>query len=244
MHPRGTQLVCASWAKLWCRDLAGDVTVPFGSVEQVNDLCFDSTGRLWVADHCTLRQASPCPGSLRAVWQASAADQQAGATLRSMAAGTHIVVVGQRDGKLHQFVNGQLQRTWSISTSEVRCLALSANEGLVLAGTELGRVRLLALPSGAVVHEFPDHGDSVTGVAFAGPDLLVSSSRDGTIRLCRAEGTPLLTLEMPAPVQRLVVAPDASRLAVLVEGERAARVWHLDQLRLELDRLGLSLGGE
>jgi WD40 repeat protein len=181
---------------------------------------------------------------LRTVWQTSAADQQAGATLRSIAAGTRNVVVGQRDGKLHHFVDGQLQGTWSVLTSDVRCLALNADEGLVLAGTELGQVRLLALPSGEVVHAFPDHGGCVTGVAFAGPDLLVSSSRDGTIRLCRAEGTPLLTLEMPAPVQRLVVSPDGRRLAVLVEGERAARVWHLDQLRLELDRLGLSLGGE
>jgi WD40 repeat protein len=126
----------------------------------------------------------------------------------------------------------------------VQCLALSAEEGLVLAGTELGKVCLRALPSGDLVHQFPDHGDRVTGVAFAGPDLIVSSSRDGTIRLWRRDGTPLLTLEMPGPVQRLAVSADGSRLAAVIEGERAARLWHLDRLGQALDRLGLPLGVE
>jgi WD40 repeat protein len=165
-------------------------------------------------------------------------------TLKSIAAGTRSVVVGQRDGKLHRFEQGQLQGTWKISTSAVRCLAIRPDEQLVLAGTELGKLCLWALPSGELVHQFPDHVGAVTGVAFAGPDLLLSGSRDGTIRLWRRDGTPLLTLEVTGPVQRLAVSPDGRRLAALVRGERAARLWHLDRLRVELDRLGLSLGDE
>jgi WD40 repeat protein len=244
VDPRRDLLVCAGRTRLWWRDRSGKDAVAIGPVDGVNDLCFDPSGQLWVADHHTLRQASSCPGPLRTVWQSSAADQQAGFTLKCLAAGARSVVVGQRDGKVLHFEQNQLQGTWSICMSEVHCLALSADERLVLAGTELGKVCLLALPSGEIVHQFPDHGDSVTGVAFLGPDLLVSSSRDGTIRLWRPDGTPLLTFETPGPVQRLAVSTDGTRIAAVVEGERAARLWHLDRLDRELDRLGLPLGVE
>lgn len=194
-----------------------------------------------MADKHSLRRAISCPGPLTTVWQNSTSDQDAGLTLKSIAAGNNGVVVGRRDGRLHRFEQDQLVQTWQISASEIRCLSMSSDERYVLAGTEEGNVSLLTLPSGETIRRFPGHDDRVTGVAFLGPDAIVSSSRDGSIRLFRTDGTPIISLEMPGPVLRFDISPDGTRLAAVVEGERAARVWHLDHLSKELSHFALPL---
>jgi hypothetical protein len=41
-------------------------------------------------------------------------------------------------------------------------------------------------------------------------------------------------------VKQIQFPPDGKRLEVLVQDERAVRVWNLDKLRDELERIGLS----
>src|SRR5262249_16846269 len=123
----------------------------------------------------------------------------------------------------------------------VQTLALSPDERLTLAGTELGQVSLHEVPSGRVVLELSAHRRAVTGVAFAGPDLLVTASLDGEAKLWRRAGEHRLALPAPGPVQRLAISPDATRLALAIQNERAVRLWRLDELAQRLARLGLPL---
>ena len=54
----------------------------------------------------------------------------------------------------------------------------------------------------------------------------------------------MLTLHTPAAVRWLAFHPDGVRLFVLLDRERAVRVWHLDRLRDRLAELGLANGLE
>jgi WD40 repeat protein len=85
----------------------------------------------------------------------------------------------------------------------------------------------------------------VGGLAFAGPNLLATGGHDHTIRIWRlADGGPeeLLTLPLPVGVQKLAFTPDGRRLLVLLQQERAVRVWHLDRLDERLAERGLAAG--
>jgi WD40 repeat protein len=89
----------------------------------------------------------------------------------------------------------------------------------------------------------PAHQHTVEAVTFS-PDgqLLATGSRDRTVRLWLRTGNnleELLTLRQPGPVIGMRFHPDGQQLAVLVQGEKAVRVWHLDRLRKRLDQMGL-----
>ena len=96
------------------------------------------------------------------------------------------------------------------------------------------------MPGGEALPGARPHDDAVTAVAFAG-NLLASGSRDQTVRLwlCADDAVEeLLTLREPGPVEAVSFSADGKRLAVLVHGERAVRVWRLDWLRQSLGEWG------
>jgi hypothetical protein len=51
--------------------------------------------------------------------------------------------------------------------------------------------------------------------------------------------TEYLTFRTAAPVRSLAFAADGAALAVLLERERAVRVWRLDRLRQRFAQLGI-----
>jgi WD40 repeat protein len=72
--------------------------------------------------------------------------------------------------------------------------------------------------------------------------LLASGCADRTVRLWQRDGDTfheLLALRFPAAVTAVAFRPGGDQLAVVVRGEHAVRVWHLDRLRQRLAALGL-----
>src|SRR5262249_42896523 len=94
------------------------------------------------------------------------------------------------------------------------------------------------------VAEFQAHEDAVEALAFS-PDgaMFATGSKDRTVRLWQLEADSvreLLTLpSSTGPVSALAFHPNGDKLAVLVQGERVLRVWHLDRLRKRLGSMGL-----
>jgi eukaryotic-like serine/threonine-protein kinase len=249
VSPTGSAVCCTSDEDVLCWDRAGGRLRPCGALgkeDELKRLGFGPDGTLWAAVGHEVRCGRPPKVPLTACWENGPAERQAGLVFYSVAAGRRRALAGRRDGRLFLFDAASCRhlRDWRVCDSAVWALALSPDERLALAGTELGKVRLLSLPEGRVVRDLPAHGDCVTGVAFLGRGLLLSASRDATVRLWRADGSPLLTLPAPGPVERVALSPDGGRLAVVVAGERGVRVWHLGRLGEALDRLGLPLGTE
>jgi WD40 repeat protein len=132
----------------------------------------------------------------------------------------------------------------------VQSVALSPDETLAVSGTQVGRVSVVRIPSGEALGELTArddskaHRDSVDSLAFS-PDgeLLVSGSKDGTVRLWQHQADnfhEIVTLPMTGPVRQVAFTPDGKQLAVLVQNERAVRIWHLDRLNASLKKMDLA----
>jgi len=168
--------------------------------------------------------------------------------LIGLAADERWVLAGSRDGSTRLFraeAGDRLYGQWqSQGGYPVQCVALSSAETLAASGTQDGRVQVASVPAGETVAELHGHTEAVESLAFS-PDglLLASGSKDGTVCLWQRDGesfTKLLALPHPGPVKQIQFHPDGKRLGVLVQDERAVRVWNLDKLREELDRIGLN----
>jgi WD40 repeat protein len=162
-----------------------------------------------------------------------------------MAAGRQWVLAGSRDPatKLLRIRDGQPEHSWPSPGGPVLSVALSPDDGLAVSGTQDGFVQVVRVPGGTPVAEVRAHRDMVETVAFS-PDgqLLATGSRDRKVKLWKYDGeslSELMALPSPGPVVSISFSPDGSRLAMLVQGERTVRIWHMDRLRDRLARMGL-----
>jgi WD40 repeat protein len=173
--------------------------------------------------------------------------------LLCICAGRDWVLAGSADTytKLFSTGNGsQLMTEWpSPDRSAVQSVALSPDETLAVSGSLAGTITLVRIPSGETVMELTAreqskaHGDSVDSLAFSRDGgLLASGSKDGTVRLWQhdfGKFHEIVTLPMTGPVRQVAFTPDGKQLAVLVQNERAVRMWHLDRLNASLKEMGL-----
>jgi WD40 repeat protein len=208
-------------------------------------LSFAADSRLWGKMGSEVRAWEPAAGRQVLRWTDALSGVLSGMdAVYSLAAGRERVVVGGRNGAVYllRAADATTETSRRVADNPVRSVALSPGETLAAGGTDKGELRLLRVPGGAVVAENAAHGDRVEALAFGGDRLLASGGRDRTIRLWRCDGSTLrelLTLRTSAPVRWLAFHPDGVRLFVLLDQERAVRVWHLDRLRTRLDALGL-----
>jgi WD40 repeat protein len=215
---------------------------------EMQSLAFAPNGRLWLAAGCSIESRDTARGVSRLgagpSWNNNLGDMLSGlGTLYAVAAGRQHVLVGGRDGALRLLDarTGELRQNWRMCTSPVGCVALSPDERLALVGTWKGGVKLVHLPQGKQVEVLGHHRDRVNAVAFLGNQLIVSGSADRTIKIWRLGETPTewLTIQAARVVGGLWASPDAQRLAVLLAGDRAVRIWNLELLRQRLEEIGL-----
>jgi WD40 repeat protein len=248
-HPRRPLLALGAGGTLAFWNTAGQRSPSELAGVTARALRFAPDGRVWGAvgnEVCAWEPGGTRPG---ARWNNAFSETLTGLPgIYDVAAGRDHVAAGGRNGMVYllRAADGSLVNSAPLNAGAVLSVALGAGETLAAAGTDKGELRLLRLPSAEVVGGDTAHRDAVTAVAFAG-SLLASGSRDRTVRLWRCDGGRLdevLTLPMPGPVRGLAFHPDGVRLFVLLERERAVRVWHLDGLRTRLEALGLAGGLE
>ncbi len=164
----------------------------------------------------------------------------------SLAVGDRWLLAGGNDAMLYllRAEDGALESVFPLDAGRINSIAMNPTEGLAVCGAETGAVQLVELPSGRLLARSGEHEESVECVALAEQVRLVATgSKDQTVRLWRRMDQrlePLLTLKFPAPARMLSFSPDGTKLALMVEGETAARVWHLDRLSAALANMGLS----
>ena len=79
---------------------------------------------------------------------------------------------------------------------------------------------------------------AVTAATINPAGWFATGSGDKTVRVWNPQGKVVLTLPQTGKVKRVLWRP-YGKLYVLVEGERALRVWHMDELTMELAALGI-----
>ncbi|NOX55474.1 MAG: protein kinase [Planctomycetes bacterium] len=169
------------------------------------------------------------------------------ARLHSLTAGAHWVLAGSATvgTVLLRADTGQLQAIWPESGAPITAIALTADESLGAFGTRNGKVCLMRVPAGKLVASADAHRDEVQSLAFSqNGRLLATASRDGTVGIWGIEGHKQrhlkrwLTLRSGnAPPTAVVFDASGKRLLMLIEGENAVRVWHLDELDRRLQAI-------
>jgi WD40 repeat protein len=243
-HPEGKWLAVGATDWLAVFNRADGTPVFRKELAGVNAVSFGPDGRLWAAAGPRVLAYELPEGKQVAGWDNSFSETLTGlSAVWGLAVGRHRVLAGGRDGTLRllRAADGSLEAAWPASAGPIHSVALSADETLAAVGTARGEVRLLRLPDGHVLFEGSPHGDSVVAVAFAGARL-ASGSRDRTVKLwdCGPGGmTEYLTFRTAGPVRSLAFTPDGANLAILLERERAVRVWRLGRLRERFVQLGI-----
>jgi WD40 repeat protein len=225
----------------WDLTTGADTSINLGG--QLDRLRFARDGRLWVVDGDEVR-AWDLPGKEPvAHWsnQVSAVLTGLGG-IKDLAAGQHWVAVAGRDGlaRLLRASDAGLASSRLCGNSPLSAAALNASETVAAVGTEQGEIILLDVPSGEVLSRLPAHTDVVTSLVFAGDTLLVSGSRDRTVRLTKWDSRVarhLFTLRLGGSVVQVCFTPDNRCLAVLLHEERAVHLWRLERLWTALDAL-------
>ncbi|HZU37336.1 MAG TPA: PA14 domain-containing protein, partial [Gemmataceae bacterium] len=216
------------------------------NVEGIEDatVCFDPAGNLWGAlDYDVRVWDTDLKEQFR--WSNAAERDRSGlASLFCIAAGHSWAVVGGRDGRLRLFHTSKPRLAWTkrAANAPLRSVALSPDETFAAAASDTGEIHVFHLPGGETAMRLPAHRDRVSGLSWSRYGLLASGAHDRTVKLWRWNGSALsevLTLRQPAPVRWLAFHRDGVRLFVLLDGERAVRVWHLDRLWARLGDMGL-----
>ncbi|WP_435010851.1 WD40 repeat domain-containing serine/threonine protein kinase [Tundrisphaera lichenicola] len=224
-----------------------DVPKPM-DVESLTTFGLSADGtRLWAVAKDDLISRNVADGALRTRWSNLSSQVLTGLSgLTCLSVGRDWIVIGGYDGyvRLIRAEDGQPHATWNPDQGPVRCVGLSPDQAFVATGSPTGWVTLFGRETGEKLAAWYAHSEPVQSVCFSDDGRwLASGSVDRIVRLYRREGErwgEFLTLpEASGSVRTVRFGPGGKTLVVLVDGERAVRVWHLDRLRERLAPMGL-----
>lgn len=243
-HPSGSDyVVAASFASLledfsnethetlWVRDLIaprGAIYTPDGK-------------QLWIAQNDEVLVTSGGGEQSWMNWRNTWAALNNSGSITRIAAGNEWVIGGDMDGVVHCFSTQlpakatDFKPVWSKllkKLTDITAIALSADQNWIYVGDRSGgfhRVRR----SDQSIQTSAEHNQSLTAIAVLPGEILVTGSRDRTIRFWRwrsEQPEELFQLPTSGPVSHLSLSANGEELAVLIVGERGVHLWDLPAL--------------
>lgn len=252
-HPQSKILAFATADGISLWDFSGnkiDARIAIEQKDGIADIRFSQDGAttLWIAVDDRIKAWKIPDAKLSDPWKNWADSPKSRKGIRGVGVGKQWMAAATPDGvELLRVGREQGQIVQQVPEvpipGAVLCTALSADESLAAVGTRAGRVyvvdvaerkRLCELSGGTGAHD-----DRVESVDFsADGQYLATGSRDGNVRLWKASDRSFeLLITLPSPggaIQSVRFSPDGRRLATLVRGENAVRMWLLDRLWSEL----------
>lgn len=110
-------------------------------------------------------------------------------------------------------------------------VAFNTEETLLASGGWAGEIRLFNLPDGSDAARWHAHDDSVNGLVFLQSGELLSAGYDGMLIRWRRDGTPLQSLQTPAPITHMVADESRNRI-VTGHSDGAVREWRMSDFSL------------
>jgi FOG: WD40 repeat len=164
----------------------------------------------------------------------------------AIAVGKRWLATSSIDGKLriHKAGDGSVVKSLPANPLFTR-LAFAKGQSHLIAGDELGGISVLALPGGERLYHVAAHLDEVSGLTTSPDGQVISVCRGGQVRLWRfnVESESLIAIgslgPLSGPIRRLAASQDGQVIAILVEGESAARILKPAQIRKAMQMLGL-----
>jgi len=164
--------------------------------------------------------------------------------LLALDVGREVVVVTSVDQRLRCFgrTTGELRWDVPLEAGLADCLALAEERGQVLCGTRQGALVGFDLGTGRELFSQRAHPEAIVTIDVAG-SLVVSGGQGGWVSVWQSGKAGLEPLWQMGPFARTVVrcqlSRDASRLALLVEGENGVRLFDLNHLRLQFGQMNI-----
>ncbi len=224
------------------------VVIDAATGHEVTTICADDPvalglspdgSRVWAAAGSNVRSWSVSGWKENSTWSNNLAAVMSGRLgINCLAISHEWVIAGGSDGAVKMLSGSDGSHTvggWSASSVPLRSVAYSPENQLIAAGALDGTVALFR-PTGDPIARLDAHRESVETIQFSpGGRLMATGSRDRTVRLWAIAGGTvheLLTLSAPTgPVHSIAFSEDGQRLFIVVRGDLAVRVWHLDRLR-------------
>jgi WD40 repeat protein len=215
---------------------------------------FAPNGELWaVVNSWEVHRFDPTARAVLAQWQNILGQVVNGVdSLDALAVEGTVAVAGGAEGNLFLLApdgrKTKMLATLRSPGDPVLSVALARDESLVVAGTQTGKLRTVRVADRTELPAVPAHSGGVTAVSLSATGaLLATGGQDRTVRLWKRTGDtfePLLTVgRLPGPVRQLQFTPGESpagnRLLVLLDNDRAVRVWDIDRLNAHLAELNL-----
>lgn len=257
-RPRTTQCLSADGSRLGRRPDGGDLHLSrIAPGSETSQTLTDSRSfevfhfsprgdRIWGYGGNEVASWNVADGAQLTHWKAPGQTILSGVSgITSLAVSDHWTLAGGKDGMLYflRSMDGTLESISPLNAGPIHSIAILPNEQFAVCGAETGIVQLVEVPSGRLLAQRNDHQESVPCIALANQGSLVATgSKDQTVRLWRLvrdQFDLLLTAKFPAAPRTLTFSSDGAKLAILLDDETTARVWHLDRLRIAFEDLGL-----
>jgi hypothetical protein len=210
-------------------------------------LAWDENGRLWATEEHRLRVWEVPPMREAGAWDNDLSNVLSGkGTLTSLTLARRHAFIGARDGVVHVFDRDSIKANqWiPVGADRVSCSAVSSDESLLAAGMSDGAIAIHRVVDRALLARAKLR-EAITGIHFLRDDLLLTASKDRTIRVWLLKKDALqekLVLPCQGSVEHMHVSADGRLVYFLISGERGLRCWRLDQLLRGLADLGLDVG--
>lgn len=235
--PDGTRLAYSDASGIILYDILQRKIVTTIPDYKVSVLETSADSVLWVSTTRKLKAYSVITGQAMGEWSAEIHPETSkNAQIQALAVGVHWVAAGDQEGAIRLFSSCRqpsLLKSWPSIKKSIQSLKLNSDETAIAIGTSSGQLNIHAMPHGEICTTASIHADMITELAWLSPSILVTGSRDRSLKFFSWRNNKvdeLFTIHLPGALKKIHYLPNKKKLLIQVENETALQCWDLVEL--------------